>query len=260
MWFAAVKTTETNLSATQLDKVIQFADNVEVPWSVSAELAFIGGNIDPYWDSMMLLGSHTDLDQVITFNEKLIDDAYLVRLEPYQVPAWGLSLYSIYSALHRYGILGNKLKAPTQAVDTSLIREDIGPNQKSIKALFQLPKNKKPMMVNFVKFYDYAQYQNNKRPENTDLTGRQAYDIYGEIANKTIYGLGGEYVLGGYIVEELRAAKNGLTIGEWDDIAVMQYPQPTTILMMDQIDEYQQSLYHRNAGLKHTVIITGFAK
>lgn len=247
LWFAAIKL------GNQPTPGFNPEQGVKVTWQVSADLTFIGGtDVEPYWDSFILLGSHNHVTRPLEFNDS-IEDAYLVRLEPYKAPPIILSLFSF---LHKLGIWSKPDGEATRNVDLSIIRPGIGPTQNNVDAMFTKPFEQKPFMVNFLKFSSRARYPESSDVENPLVSGRAAYDRYGDIANKTVYSVGGEYVLGGYVTEVLRAAKGGLTAADWDDIAVMQYPNQTAILLMEKVEEYRSALKHRDAGLERTVIVS----
>jgi len=152
-----------------------------------------------------------------------------------------------------------RLELPTNEVDLSIIRAGTGPTQASVDALFDRPVTQKPQMVNFLKYFDKAKYQTDSPEAQRGLSGHAAYQLYGDVASKTVYGIGGEYVLGGRVKSVLRQADSGITVGDWDEIAIMQYPNQTAILTMDQVQEYRDAFKHRNAGLERTVIVAALA-
>ncbi len=97
-------------------------------------------------------------------------------------------------------------------------------------------------MVNLLKFRDHATYEDG-RP--TDLSGRDAYRIYGAAVSELITEYGGEITFVGDVtflalgqVEEL-----------WDEIAIAKYPNRAAILAMSSSPEWQEIGLHRAAGL-----------
>ncbi len=97
-------------------------------------------------------------------------------------------------------------------------------------------------MVNLLKFKDQASYSDGRA---TDLTGRQAYQIYGRGVAELLGDYGGEVVFVGDVtflslgqVEEL-----------WDEIAIAKYPDRAALLAMSSSPQWQELSVHRAAGL-----------
>ena len=97
-------------------------------------------------------------------------------------------------------------------------------------------------MVNLLKFKERAQYQDN-RP--TELTGREAYQIYGQAVAKLIGEHGGEIVF--------HADVTFLALGQveelWDEIAIAKYPNRAALVAMSTSQEWRDAAVHRTAGL-----------
>lgn len=97
-------------------------------------------------------------------------------------------------------------------------------------------------MVNLLKFKDLAAYEDGRA---TDLTGRQAYEIYGAGVSQLIRDYGGKVTFAGDVtflalgqVEEL-----------WDEIAIAEYPSRKALFDMSTSPEWQALSVHRAAGL-----------
>jgi uncharacterized protein (DUF1330 family) len=103
-------------------------------------------------------------------------------------------------------------------------------------------------MLNLLKFRDKAVYADGRQ---TDLTGLEAYMVYGAAVQKIIEGFGGNLVFGG--------SANVLLIGdgelEWDWVGIMRYPSFEAFSKMVQTDEYQEIHVHRDAGLDHQLLV-----
>ncbi|MCR9279782.1 MAG: DUF1330 domain-containing protein [Pseudomonadaceae bacterium] len=103
-------------------------------------------------------------------------------------------------------------------------------------------------MLNLLKFRDQARYADGRK---TDLTGAQAYALYGAAVGKIIHELGGRIVWGG--------AANVLVIGDgdlqWDQVAIVEYPSMAAFAGMTASDAYQEIHVHRDAGLEHQLLI-----
>lgn len=97
-------------------------------------------------------------------------------------------------------------------------------------------------MVNLLKFKGRAVYEDGRE---TELTGREAYDLYAEGVKKLLQ------QVGGYI--GVAAEVERLTLGEvgelWDEVALAVYPSRQAMLEMMQLDGMGDISVHRAAGL-----------
>lgn len=98
------------------------------------------------------------------------------------------------------------------------------------------------VMVNLLKFKTQAEYADGR---DTQLSGAEAYGIYGEAVGKMIEALGGTRVHGGRVL--------GLMLGQvdelWDAVGIVEYPNPAAFRAMLESDAYQAAHVHRVAGL-----------
>ncbi len=97
-------------------------------------------------------------------------------------------------------------------------------------------------MVNLLKFKERASYEDGR---DTELTGEEAYQIYGRGVSELLGDYGGEIVFAGDVtflalgqVEEL-----------WDEVAIAMYPTRGDLLAMSSSPEWQAAAVHRTAGL-----------
>ena len=97
-------------------------------------------------------------------------------------------------------------------------------------------------MVNLLKFKDTAEYEDGRE---TDLTGYEAYQLYGRAVMKIIQDYGGEI--------QFAADVTLLALGQvgdlWDEIAIAKYPNRGALLAMSSSDEWRAASVHRTAGL-----------
>ena len=121
---------------------------------------------------------------------------------------------------------------------------ELGPSDpKQIEEVLQPGPEGPVCLVNLLKFKDKAEYEDGRE---TELTGRQAYQIYGAgVAN-----LLPEY--GGMIF--FMANVTFLAVGQveelWDEVAIAVYPNRNALLRMSTSQEWQDLAAHRTAGLK----------
>lgn len=97
-------------------------------------------------------------------------------------------------------------------------------------------------MVNLLKFKDRAEYEDGRE---TDLTGREAYQLYGAGVTELLSTYGGEIVFFGDVTF--------LALGQvedlWDEVAIAKYPNRGALLKMSLSDEWRALSVHRTAGL-----------
>lgn len=98
------------------------------------------------------------------------------------------------------------------------------------------------VMVNLLKFRDKAEYPDGRE---TELSGREAYAIYGEAVERLVEDHGGRILFGGDVTH--------LTIGLaeelWDEVALVEYPNRGALVAMSMSEAYQEIGIHREAGL-----------
>jgi uncharacterized protein (DUF1330 family) len=97
-------------------------------------------------------------------------------------------------------------------------------------------------MVNLLKFKDRAEYEDGRE---TNLTGREAYQIYGRAVSELLGDYGGRLVFAGDVTF--------LSLGQvedlWDEVAIASYPSRAELLQMSSSPEWQDAAVHRTAGL-----------
>ena len=118
----------------------------------------------------------------------------------------------------------------------------VAPNDEQMKG-FMEPGHEGPIyMLNLLKFKEKAEYPDGRE---TDLTGAEAYGIYGTEVVGHLAKVGGAPMFS--------AAVERLMLGEveelWDMTAIAMYPSRKAMLEMISAPDYQASAVHRTAGL-----------
>ena len=97
-------------------------------------------------------------------------------------------------------------------------------------------------MINLLKFKDRAEYEDGR---DTDLTGYEAYQLYGRAVSEILPKFNGAGVFAGDVtflalgqVEEL-----------WDEVAIAKYESRSDLMAMSTSPEWQEASVHRTAGL-----------
>ena len=123
------------------------------------------------------------------------------------------------------------------------VENAVVPTPEQIRELSQDGHDRPIYMVNLLKFKEKAEYEDGR---NTDLTGQQAYAIYGTEVVAHLAKVGGKPVIGGEVT--------GLRLGQvedlWDMVAIAMYPNRKAMLEMITSPEYIKSAEHRAAGLE----------
>ena len=116
------------------------------------------------------------------------------------------------------------------------------PNEEQMKGFTEGDHGEPISMVNLLKFKEKAEYPDGRE---TDLTGAEAYAIYGQGVSKLVAELGGKMVFAGTVER--------LALGEveelWDQVAIAQYPNRKAMLDMMISPAYAEISPHRDAGL-----------
>ena len=123
------------------------------------------------------------------------------------------------------------------------VENKVIPSEEQMKGFVEGDIDSPISMLNLLKFKDKAEYEDGR---TTDLTGREAYQIYALAVAKLVENTGGKVLFG--------AEVSRLMLGEveelWDTVAIAQYPSRSKMLEMMMSPEYAEISVHRTAGLK----------
>jgi uncharacterized protein (DUF1330 family) len=124
----------------------------------------------------------------------------------------------------------------------------IYPRPDQIKALLESEIEGPIDMLNLLKFKERAEYEDGRE---TELSGAEAYGLYGQQMAPFVASKGGEL--------QLTSPAHLLVIGdgevEWDAVAVMRYPSKEAFVAIASDPEVAQFGVHRAAGLAHQLLI-----
>jgi uncharacterized protein (DUF1330 family) len=128
------------------------------------------------------------------------------------------------------------------------VENHVYPTASRVEALLADDSGDPVVMVNLLKFRPKAVYPDG-RP--SDLTGRQAYDLYASAMQKVIEKNGGRLLFGGDIAS--------LVIGEvgdlWDTCVLVEYPSAAAFAAIVTSPEVTEIGVHRAAGLDGQLLI-----
>ena len=103
-------------------------------------------------------------------------------------------------------------------------------------------------MLNLLKFKAKAEYKDRRK---TDLTGRQAYALYGSGFDTVMAPLGTEIIYSG----DIRGFLIGFGEDDWDSVALIKYPSTDVMLDMFRNESYQEIQIHREAALEGQLLL-----
>ena len=122
------------------------------------------------------------------------------------------------------------------------VKNSVYPNEAQIKGFFEPGAEGPIFMVNLLKFKARAEYEDGRA---SDLTGEQAYNLYGAAVSMLLKEFGGGAIFSGTVER--------LMLGEveelWDKVAIAMYPSRQAMLEMMQSPKMQEIGAHRAAGL-----------
>jgi uncharacterized protein (DUF1330 family) len=129
----------------------------------------------------------------------------------------------------------------------------IAPRKDQIKRHLANQRESKAFMINLLQTFEKAQYEN----ENSNISGNTAYfKKYGVTAIRSVIMMGGDLAFSARIGEPLiEGNAPASTKGSWENVTVMQYPNPSKLFELEQMPGYKSAIKHRNAGLERTALI-----
>ena len=122
------------------------------------------------------------------------------------------------------------------------VENKVMPSEKQMEEFLEEGNDEPIFMVNLLKFKEKAEYPDKRE---TELSGREAYAIYGAEVLKHLEKVGGKPIFGSDVTR--------LMLGEveelWDQVAIAMYPNRKAMLKMISDPDYIESAQHRVAGL-----------
>ena len=116
------------------------------------------------------------------------------------------------------------------------------PDEEQIQGFLEPGAEGSICMVNLLKFKEKAEYEDGRE---TDLTGREAYELYETGVKKLLQGIGGGIGFEGDVER--------LMLGEveelWDVVALAVWPSRQVMFEVMQSPQMQEISVHRSAGL-----------
>tara|TARA_B100000965_G_scaffold374449_1_gene365755 strand:- start:634 stop:1065 length:432 start_codon:yes stop_codon:yes gene_type:complete len=123
------------------------------------------------------------------------------------------------------------------------VKNAVMPNKSQMEGFNDQEEDKPIFMVNLLKFKEKAEYPDKRE---TELTGKEAYAIYGKEVAGHLEKVGGKPIFGANVERLMLGEVEDL----WDQVAVAMYPSRKAMLKMITDPDYIESAQHRVAGLE----------
>ena len=121
-------------------------------------------------------------------------------------------------------------------------KNSVHPTKEQMEGFLEGDSDTPIAMINLLKFKEKAEYEDGR---DTDLTGEQAYAIYGKEVVEHLKKVGGKISFGGSINRLMLGGVEEL----WDTTFIAKYPSKKAMLKMITDPDYLESNKHRVAGL-----------
>ena len=129
-----------------------------------------------------------------------------------------------------------------------IVSNAVYPTQEQFVALLESDFTGPVCMVNLLKFKEMAEYEDGR---STDLTGMEAYGLYGEQMHRFVESKGGEFLYFGSCAHLMIGAVDVL----WDKVAIVKYPSREEFVAIATAPEVAGFGIHRAAGLEGQLLI-----
>ena len=123
-----------------------------------------------------------------------------------------------------------------------VINEVLPTSSERIKEMMEPGPEGPIYMINLLKFKEHAEYEDGR---DTQLTGYEAYLIYGKGVAQLLPKYGGEV----FFMGDVTFLSLGQVEELWDEVAIAKYPDRGSLVQMTSSEEWQALAVHRAAGL-----------
>lgn len=130
----------------------------------------------------------------------------------------------------------------------------LAPTEAQIAALMALPQDAPLAVLNLFRFNAKAGYQPGDPEHGTpaaEISGRDAYAVYAEVAGKAILGLGGKVVFSAKVSQMMIGPDDA----KWDTAAIMFFPTRSAFASMLSDPGFQAASRHRKAALANHLML-----
>ena len=121
----------------------------------------------------------------------------------------------------------------------------IDPTREQFDAFKALDRDQPIEMLNLVKLYDKARYPADHPLAPENLSGEDAYALYGRDSGPVFQKVGGSILWRGSFETMLIGPMDE----RWDHVFIARYPTAHAFLQMVTDPDYQRAVVHRQAGV-----------
>jgi uncharacterized protein (DUF1330 family) len=127
----------------------------------------------------------------------------------------------------------------------------IDPSRTQFDAFKALPRDQPIHMLNLIRLRARAEYPEGHPNRGRDLTGLDAYRLYGQTSAEIFARVGGRQVWAG----KPDGVVTGPEAEHWDLAFIAEYPGAGAFLAMVTDPEYREHVKHRTAGVEDSRLI-----
>jgi uncharacterized protein (DUF1330 family) len=128
----------------------------------------------------------------------------------------------------------------------------VNPGKTQFRALVDAKRDEGPIfMINLLRFRERAAYPPGHKREKENLTGREAYRLYGEESEAVFTRLGGRQVWAG----DPKLVVTGPEDEHWDLAFIAEYPTVQAFLDMLADPAYREAVVNRTAAVADSRLI-----
>jgi uncharacterized protein (DUF1330 family) len=134
------------------------------------------------------------------------------------------------------------------------MEQKLEPSENQLSKLLSMPIETPVAVLNLFEFNEVANYQSGDPEYATsaaEISGQDAFHLYGGVAGKTIEDLGGRVVMSAPVEQVLI----GHEVANWHAAAIMYFPSRGAFLQMMSDANFQTASRHRRAALKNHCMI-----
>lgn len=131
----------------------------------------------------------------------------------------------------------------------------VNPDDAQIRSVLASEHRSSVFMINLLQYRKQASYPANSPFAAQPISGKEAYRKYGRVALRSVALLGGEAMIAGDLGAPVRNTEFSATFGSWDELAIVRYPEPQSLLKLVFMPGYTEATVHRTAALADTRLI-----
>ena len=126
-------------------------------------------------------------------------------------------------------------------------------NAEQAQRMLMAPTDGPFYMVNLIRFREQAEYADGRE---TTLTGREANELYSP--TEYLAAIGARPVFVGDVTDIIEGVHPSQMAGEWDSVAIVQYPCPLAFFAMSVHEGFNARAIHKDAGVESSIVMVTY--